>query len=207
MRVFTYYQFLHPQRHQAEREMLRIWQESWARFGWTPTCLSIDDAAEHPLYERFQARVSTFPTVNDHDYELACFVRHLAFATVADGESVFVDYDTLNLGWTPDAASQILDDDRQTAASLILNVTPAAFVATGPALTAFINACYHWDCRDYTHVSDQTVMKDIAVPSYDVTVETGRFDPPPTHALYHFQSGRCAGHKLEVMRAALNHLN
>jgi Methyltransferase domain len=98
-KVFCYYENLPDQ---DAVPMLGVWADSWRLYGWEPHILGLEDAKKHPRYQEFVDRVSQLPTENKKSYELACYVRHLAYSMVAGEEGVlFVDWDVLNLGFYP----------------------------------------------------------------------------------------------------------
>lgn len=86
---------------EADAAMLSLWVQEWARMGWEPVVLSLNDAKMHPRYEGFHKRLKDVPLHgangnNDFNqlYNQYCYLRWLAMATLPDG-GYMSDYDTL----------------------------------------------------------------------------------------------------------------
>lgn len=92
--VFTYYEPILL----GHAPLLDLWYESWSNHGWTPVVLGESQFRLHPFASEFERRVSNFPTVNDTRYELACFRRWLAMATIG---GLITDYDVANRNFSP----------------------------------------------------------------------------------------------------------
>lgn len=93
MKVHCYHS---PIPNSGAEAIIELWRESWSKFGWTPVVLTDADACKLPFYEALKFKSRMLPTVNDHRYEFACYVRYLAMAGAAGG--LLTDYDTLNVG-------------------------------------------------------------------------------------------------------------
>lgn len=93
--VYTY----HEEMGSDLRSLLDFWADSWSRNGWTPKILGRADAEIHPLYESFLSHCQSLPTVNSQEYEMACYLRWLAFSVVGGG--LMVDSDVINHGYSP----------------------------------------------------------------------------------------------------------
>lgn len=95
--VYSFFEFLSPADLKTGRQdrMLRSWFRNWYANGWDPVILRLEDAVPYPDYQRLYDRFHAFPTVNKKAYEMACFLRWLAFG--AHGAGVFVDYDIMNM--------------------------------------------------------------------------------------------------------------
>lgn len=96
--VYTYYQ---PIGRPAELELIELWKENWTRQGWDPVILSVKDARLHHDFEWFDDLVRKLPSVNNPEYEVACYHRHLAMAALGGG--LLVDYDVMNRAFKPAA--------------------------------------------------------------------------------------------------------
>lgn len=107
MNVFTYYE---PLGLNDAKDLIPIWVEAWKRVGYKPVVLLPSDANAADDYHDFVARVSTFPTVNPKAYELACYVRWLAFREA--------------LGWFDEPTGLMVD----------LDVVPRSSLPAGPRL-------------------------------------------------------------------------
>ncbi|MFN5119072.1 MAG: hypothetical protein ACK5FE_14295 [Cyanobacteriota bacterium] len=93
--VYTYYEDIGSDLG----PLLDFWADTWARNGWTPVVLGPEDALKHPMYEKFVNHCSSLPTVNNPKYELACYLRWLAFASAGGG--LMVDNDVMNHSYSP----------------------------------------------------------------------------------------------------------
>lgn len=97
--VYTYIQVGIPSGEQSEaavRRTLQVWLRNWYAHGYHPIVLTPADALIHPNYTRLRGIFAGFPTVNPPEYELACYLRWLAFRE--QGAGVFMDYDIVALG-------------------------------------------------------------------------------------------------------------
>jgi hypothetical protein len=86
---------------EADAAMLALWVQEWARMGWEPVILSLNDAKRHPRYDEFHQRLREVPLHgangnNDFNqlYNQYCYLRWLAMATLPHG-GYMSDYDTL----------------------------------------------------------------------------------------------------------------
>ncbi len=113
MKVVAYWADLGPD---LPRELVDLWAASWQINGFIPTLLRVDEAMKHPKYEQVLAWTETVPTVNDRQFEAACWLRWLAFELAAP--AVIADYDVMNYGFRPE------------------HIPPGAFVDLG-AMTFF----------------------------------------------------------------------
>ena len=92
--VYTYVQTGIPIKGQDRAlltRMLQVWLRSWHAHGYHPIILALADAMHHANYTCLRDTFATFPTVNPPEYELACYMRWLAFRMTGGG--VFMDYD------------------------------------------------------------------------------------------------------------------
>jgi hypothetical protein len=94
MNVFTYFQ---PLGLNDAKELIPLWTEAWRNIGYKPTILLAEDLDDVPDYRSFVDTVSKFPSVNPPGYDLACYVRWLAFrealAWTDTGVGLMVDLD------------------------------------------------------------------------------------------------------------------
>lgn len=97
MKVYTYFA-----EHATAKggQVIELWKRSWQRAGFDPRVLRRGDAEKHPRYQSVLDRVRKFPSANSQWYEVACYLRWLAMATV-DGGGLHVDWDLINLGEPP----------------------------------------------------------------------------------------------------------
>lgn len=94
--MYTYFQKnpnTTPDSVNENNKILYLWKTAWSLAGWKPRILTEEDAKRHPNYEELRRKFSAFPTVNEKEYEIACFMRYLAMAAVGGGW--MSDYDVL----------------------------------------------------------------------------------------------------------------
>jgi hypothetical protein len=91
--IYTYYEVIGGHSFDNDR-LLSSWLASWYLRGWEPRILTLTDAQKHGDYEKIMKRVSTLPTINNRQYEEACYRRWLAFDVVGGG--VMCDTDVIN---------------------------------------------------------------------------------------------------------------
>ena len=93
--VYTYFEDLPGEIDKIDQiRLLQIWLRNWYANGWNPVVLGRSDAEADPLYSYYRAKFMSLPTINYRNYELACYIRWLAFAQRDGG--VFADYDIYN---------------------------------------------------------------------------------------------------------------
>ena len=96
--VHTYFQ---PQKRALEsdvagnQETIASWRKAWESRGWNTRVLTEHDARAHSDFPELYRAFKKLPTVNAREYEVACFIRHLAM-TVAGG-GWMSDYDVVPL--------------------------------------------------------------------------------------------------------------
>lgn len=97
-KVFTYYQSMSYGniKSRSTRRLLKLWLRAWYHAGYDPVILTPIDASLHPKFHELRETFERFPTVNNLDYEVACYMRWLAFRMAGGG--TLVDYDVLPLG-------------------------------------------------------------------------------------------------------------
>ena len=101
--------------------LMEEWENSWRRNGWEPVVLRKEDLEKHPLLVEIQKHVEYLPTINNKQYEVACYLRWLAFEL--SGSQMCVDMDLINYSFTPEDAEKLPQDK---VVSLIHNGCPAA---------------------------------------------------------------------------------
>lgn len=170
--VHTFYEpvqgMANPQR------LLELWRRSWEENGFTTRILNRNDARSHPGYDYFLERVSRFPSSNPDGYDLACFLRHLAVANVAEpGEHVIItDYDVINRTFDSDrllACSKLQGCRR----SVILEPTRVPCAVLG-LLEGFEDICdvlCEYDPNGEPHVSDMTILRKRKIATLPMCVE------------------------------------
>lgn len=104
MNVYAYFDTCYVS--DVARHTLAMWKDSWESNGWHPVVLTENEAANHPLYEVFKTKISSFPTVNVAKFDYQAFMRWLAVASLADDFVVTTEPDVINYTLTPDALRQ-----------------------------------------------------------------------------------------------------
>lgn len=108
MNVYTYFE---PLGLNDAEPLTPLWLEHWKRAGFEPVVLGPNDLFNEyneQAFREFDARVSTYPTVNPPSYERACYIRWFAFHTRLmdyhrDGRrALMVDLDVFPNGIKPD---------------------------------------------------------------------------------------------------------
>ncbi len=83
--IFTYHMDIPGFDFPSERKLLALWLDRWRAIGWEPYVLNESQARKHPDFAAFEAKTKTFPTVNNPDYERACYMRWLAISVLGGG--------------------------------------------------------------------------------------------------------------------------
>lgn len=102
MKVYTYYHKV-PEIDETEQwKEIAIWSQSWAMYGWEPVVLLRGDVpASAAEAERV---IRARPTFNIPEYTVATSLRWFAFE--AKGGGWIGDYDVINVGLTPERATE-----------------------------------------------------------------------------------------------------
>eukprot|EP00898_Chlorokybus_atmophyticus_P006941 jgi/Chlat1/7248/Chrsp58S00540 len=174
-RVYTYVEDVPSRKSQHDfkqqaRLLTAAWKASWEAQGWRAQILTHADAAKHPKYAEWRKALSQLPTVNNKQYELACFMRWIAMASIGGG--LMADFDVLNVGLKPMPGCQLPNNGNLTTHQ---NKVPclvsgsaseyermvASFAGINleqePAKTSFIRTRKH-DGTPVMHVSDQDAL-------------------------------------------------
>jgi hypothetical protein len=173
MNIYTYYQKVKGQSEEENLWLLDLWKKSWSYYGWNPIVLSLEDSKENPLYEKLCQKCIQYPTINSKEYEMACYVRWLAFSLRGGWVN---DYDIINYGFSPmDYGTDALSLTGIMGGSTI--AAPKSFYEK--VVDTFIN--YEIDKNEnliiinkriFTHVSDMTIMNSYLSPTKVIKIET-----------------------------------
>ena len=95
MTICTYYEEIG---NADDFKLLQVWERTWKHLGFSVIQLNRNDAKKHPKFEEFFESVQNLPTVNQRNYEDACYVRWCAAVAFIrewkKGEKVvLMDYD------------------------------------------------------------------------------------------------------------------
>jgi len=206
--VKTYYEKLEGRNHAEQEWLLGTWADSWRKHGWHPVVINRALAEQHPYYQMFLKAYTDLPSVNGKDYELACYLRHVAM--VQSGGGLLVDYDVINVGFTPD----MLPHTNQKYPAIMADKNPCPCGVYGSAeeydkLCSFMakqgkEAIVTEGGR--LHTSDQHFVQHFAAHfySYEIIWQYGQ-KGWENAKLIHFSSGSCQGRpRSDVIPAALD---
>jgi len=71
-------------------ELLQYWKERWQKEGWKTKVFGIDDSKMDARFDRMVQKSKDVPCVNARDYEMANFIRWLAFSQI---DGAVADFD------------------------------------------------------------------------------------------------------------------
>lgn len=143
----------------AEREellLIQTWKKSWWRKGWEPVVLNATHAEQHPEYPSLLPKLSSLPTVNAPFYELQCYLRWLAMATVGGG--YMIDYDITNLDFPPPADRDCGTEQPLTSYRC---VHPMLTWGNGSAFLDMARAFASYDATGLNHTSDMKLARHV----------------------------------------------
>jgi hypothetical protein len=161
MKIATYYDSLSEGHKIEDSALIDLWSESWRKRGFETEVLCLRDAKLHPFFGEFFDVVSEYPTLNARNYEVACFVRHLAFH-LSDAR-LFSDYDVINYSMTPEQPELNLNFHSFCCGG------PPLFTANKEAMRKLIFCLMNLDRPEMLdgrpHLSDQTVFQSLPISS------------------------------------------
>lgn len=181
--VFTYHQKIPTWNHSG---IIGVWRRNWQRNGWRTVILGREAAKQHPRYGEVITRVRTYPSVNDWQYEEACYVRWLAFAVmikITDGRALMTDYDVINLNFRPEHFGR--DDVICHESTRVPCMVESNQKGADAIIDFLMSRQIEPDCR---HYSDMYAFKESDWPISNLCLEFG--DPKWQEALaVHVASG------------------
>ena len=160
--IYTYYEKVDEAQHKASESMLAHWSRSWASRGWNPVVLSQKNAQSHPLFNVFNDRVKTLPTINPVAYELACYHRWLAVAQMGGG--FMSDYDVINYDYAahpvtcPLRIHEVHADLSEVTPSLVSG-TQAGFERACTAFCSINHENLNYKIDGVMHASDMILLQ------------------------------------------------
>lgn len=108
MKVYTYFQQVDKLNlGKKPWQLVEYWVSHWKSKGWEPVVLTIEDAKKHAYFPEYYQQIKKVKTTNPLEYEIACFLRHLAMSMVGGG--LMTDTDVFNLDLNPE---DLPDNDR-----------------------------------------------------------------------------------------------
>jgi hypothetical protein len=160
MNIYTFYEPINFLSHHKNEKILEIWEKSWRYYGWNPIILNLDDAKRHPFYEDYIKKCQQFPTVNNKDYEILCFLRWLAVAEVGGWHC---DFDIINYGFEPiDYKEHVVTCTHWSLGASTIHLSKAGY-------ENLISLIYNYEVSEKDinhefkqyHVSDMTILHNI----------------------------------------------
>lgn len=177
--VNTYYE--HINGFDDDVNLLGLWKVSWENNGWKTRVLTLDDAKRHSNYSKYISRFSAFPTVNDKQYELACFNRWFAMACIG---GYMADYDVINHGLRP--------FDRPNSFTLFELRCPSFVFGKIRDYNFCLDVFYRF-CEPRSHISGYDILNQIHI--YDVDEKVEQFGKPSGKKLIHYSNHSMHNHK------------
>ena len=208
MKVYTYYSNVGSMNAFEQARMIALWKASWSRHGWEPIVLTPADARANPMHDQLVAKFATFPTVNNKEYEMACWLRWIAMAMVG---GTMTDYDVLAFGFTP---ADIPTNDGEFV-SILADNNPCPCAVSGTAqqyentVRAFAemmpgDSAVH---GDRPHFSDQSAVQAMSArlrPHIHDLCPEYRSRHWQSAGLVHYSHGCTDGHdRVALMRQGL----
>ncbi|KAJ8020310.1 hypothetical protein HOLleu_39873 [Holothuria leucospilota] len=129
-------------------DTINAWKRTWSQAGWNPRVLSEDDAKMHPEYDMLQKKFFALPTINQKEYEMACFLRHVAMAAVGGGW--MSDYDVIPLRMPK--CVEPLNEGRYTVYE---HYTPSLVSGSGEEFTRISKMMANIDWREHPGLYDR----------------------------------------------------
>ncbi len=203
MRIFTYFEPILEHYKQAHHgDVVDLWRESWEKLSCPTTVLSRADAERNPIYQKLRDHISTFPTLNNRQYEEACFVRWCAAQLAGDEPFVFMDYDIF-----PTALFQGWPEVNGLAE---FGAIPSCVMGKGSHFTRFIQAFLEFQPSPHQgHMSDMGVIYPDADEYFDQRLKWCRCYGEPhwrDMRLVHFANWTLGGieSRADVIRGMLD---
>jgi hypothetical protein len=66
----------------AHTDMMNTWRDSWHAAGWQTRVLTMEDAKQHPEFDKLDAAIQNFTMI---EYDKFCYYRWIAMAAVGGG--------------------------------------------------------------------------------------------------------------------------
>ena len=78
-----------------DRQLLKVWADSWKAMGWRVRILTMQDAQKHPFFYHIESLLQKVPLGRRPDYDRVCYLRW--FAMTAAGGGWMSDFDVIPL--------------------------------------------------------------------------------------------------------------
>lgn len=204
-RVYTYFRAGHGEFVEEQKRLLLVWEREWRGAGFGPVILTEQDAASHPKYEQWKKRFEVIPTISPPGYEMACWLRWLAFAV--HDSWLWTDYDVIPR-WLKPSDIPAPEEDSDFPLLLCKGV-PCAVTGTKElyenAIIAFLATSPIVE-QGKPHLSDMHACQKLEFPHVELCAEyfTSGWKTAP---LIHFPHSRCNPQaRSQVIEAALKQL-
>lgn len=197
--VTTYYQ---PVKwHGDQRHSIDFWAASWEKLGWQTRVLGRSDAMRHPLAQRYLMKMGSIPVQTPAGYELACWLRWLAFSV--NGGGLMVDFDVINKNLP---SGQLISDEVLIADA---HRVPCMVFATSDGAEDIVQRIFKHTPPDQPHYSDMMFFQQSPYPHASICREIGQ-DGWREAPVRHFSVRGCrqynlvSPNKLSVMQDVLS---
>lgn len=170
MNLYCYYDTVPLHDQENELRMLNHWRRHHARLGFTPVVLEPWHARKHPYYENIHEAVSRLPSINPKGYDLACYDRWIAMATVAGGHGIMADYDTFLYPAVADDMTPLiaLTGAERQKLRVYQNTTPCLVVGTAQTFNRWAwEFARYQPAPDLKHTSDMVILEEFAIKEPD----------------------------------------
>lgn len=125
MNVYAFYrQIPGLWEEETQRELIKLWAQSWKKNGWNPILFEEEDLQALDNFKKIKEKVDSLPTMWGKDYALACMARWLLASK--SGGGLLSDYDVINYSFRPPRSLP--------AKMTILCSPPPASIAMGAVL-------------------------------------------------------------------------
>ena len=102
--IYTFFELKKGLHHEysskPHENLLKAWTTLWTEAGWEPRILTLEDAKQHPDYEKYKEAISSVKNLYEGGYDFMCFMRWLAMAARGTG-GWMSDNDVFPMGITP----------------------------------------------------------------------------------------------------------
>jgi hypothetical protein len=165
MNLYTYHDWVPEHNHEDVLRLLTLWRQHHAALGFNPVVLGPYNARKHPAFAAVNEAVSKLPTINPKGYDVACYIRWLAMATVADGLGIMTDYDlylTPTVGDDLNPLHHLSGADMQTL-RVYQNYVPCLVVGTRQTFLRWaLEFSRYQPAPGCKHTSDMCILEEFA---------------------------------------------
>jgi len=114
MKIYTYFDGNDP----LLKQLIELWKRSWARHGYVPVVLGVNDAKAHPYYDTLDTEMKRYYHIisgqHINSFGMNCWHRWLAYATRQEPRFYVSDFDAINMNFplkTPEEQLHLMDAD------------------------------------------------------------------------------------------------